>query len=41
VDRVVVMGVAIIGEIPDLLVPSTNHQISYGAISFPRQEISL
>lgn len=41
VDRVVVMGVAIIGELPDLLDPSTNHQISYGAISFPRQEISL
>lgn len=41
VERVVLMGVAIVGELPDLLNPTTIHRISYGAISFPRQEISL
>jgi len=41
VDRVVLMGMAIVGELPDLLRPSMVHRVSYGAISFPRQEISL
>lgn len=41
VERVVLMGVAIVGELPDLLNRTTTHRISYGAISFPRQEISL
>ena len=41
VDRVIMMGVAIMGELPGLLDSSAVHRISYGAISFPRQEISL
>ena len=41
VDRVVLTGVAIIGELPDLLKPTSTVRISYGAISYPRQEISL
>lgn len=41
VDRVVMIGVAVVGELPNLLDPSSSYRISYGAISYPRQEISL
>lgn len=41
VERVILMGAAIVGEVPDLLELATVHRIAYGAISFPRQEISL
>lgn len=41
VERVILIGAAIIGEVPDLLDLAVVHRISYGAISFPRQEISL
>lgn len=41
VDRVVLLGVAVVGDLPNLLEPSSTYRISYGAISYPRQEISL
>lgn len=41
VDRVILTGVAIVGELPNLLEPSATTRITHGSISYPRQEISL
>jgi hypothetical protein len=41
INRVVVAGVVVGGEVPDLLGVSASTRVSFGAVSFPRQEISL
>jgi hypothetical protein len=41
VNRVVVAGVVVGGEVPELLDAASATRVSYGAVSFPRQEITL
>ena len=41
VDRIVVAGVVVAGELPDLLGATSARRVSFGSASFPRQEITL
>lgn len=41
INRVVVAGVVVGGELPDLLDAASATRVSFGAVSFPRQEITL
>ena len=41
VDRVVVAGVVVGGELPSLLDATSFQRVSFGSVSFPRQEITL
>lgn len=40
-DRMVMVGVVIGGEVPDLLAPSKPRLLEFSALSVPRQEITL
>lgn len=41
VDRIVIMGLVVGGDSPDLLDTTTSRRIEFGAVSYPRQEIAL